>query len=46
MGGFEPGFLMDAVIFDAMDYKEIPYRFGTNLVSAVIKRGKLVIEKN
>lgn len=46
VGGFGPGFLMDAVIFDAMDYKEIPYRFGTNLVSAVIKRGKLVIEKN
>ncbi len=46
VGGFGPGFLMDAVIFDAVDYKEIPYRFGTNLVSAVIKRGKLVIEKN
>lgn len=45
-GGFAQGFIMDALIFDASDYKEIPYRFGTNLVITVVKRGKLVIKKN
>lgn len=46
VGGFDKGYLMDAVIFDAGDYKEIPYRFGINLVDTVIKRGKLVVSNN
>ncbi len=46
VGGLGKGFFMDVVVFDALDYKEIPYRFGTNLVDTVIKGGKVVVEKN
>lgn len=42
VGGFASGYLMDAIIFDAMDYNQIAYRFGTNLVHTVIKEGKIV----
>lgn len=45
-GGFEPGFAMDAVIFDTHDYMDVPYRFGINLVDVVIKAGKPVRSKN
>ncbi len=43
VGALAPGFLGDIVIFDAEDYREIPYRFGTNLVNTVIKRGTLAV---
>ena len=33
----------DAVVWDAQDYREIPYHYGVNLVINVIKSGKLVI---
>jgi imidazolonepropionase len=46
VGGIDRGFVMDVVVFDASDYREIPYRFGTNLVDTVIKRGEIVVEKN
>lgn len=46
IGGFAPGFAMDAVIFDTCDYKDVAYRFGTNLVNTVIKAGKVVKGKN
>ena len=45
VGGLLPGFQMDVVIFDSGDYREIPYRFGTNLVNTVIKRGKVVYHR-
>ncbi|MFQ5606731.1 MAG: imidazolonepropionase [Candidatus Zixiibacteriota bacterium] len=32
----------DVVIWDAQDYREIPYHYGVNLVSHVVKAGKLV----
>ncbi len=42
-GGLIPGFQADLVMLDAQDYREIPYRFGTNLVSTVIKGGSVVV---
>lgn len=46
VGGFAPGFVMDAVIFDTDNFNDIAYRFGTNLVNSVVKAGKLVVSKN
>ncbi|MBN1888441.1 MAG: imidazolonepropionase [Thermoflexales bacterium] len=42
-GSLEPGKLADALILDAPDYRHLGYRFGTNLVRSVVKRGELVI---
>lgn len=33
----------DVVLWDTADYREIPYRFGTNLVRGVWKRGERVV---
>ncbi len=44
-GGLYPGLPFDAVIFDADDYREIPYRFGANLVRTVVKAGKVVVRE-
>lgn len=41
-GALSPGFPADAVIFRASHYGEIPYRFGVNLVSTVVKNGRVV----
>ena len=38
-GSLEPGKQADLLVIDASDYREIPHRFGVNLVRAVIKRG-------
>lgn len=43
IGSLEAGKLADVVIFDAPSYLYLPYRFGTNLVSQVVKRGCLVM---
>ncbi|MGB9804418.1 imidazolonepropionase, partial [Desulfofundulus sp.] len=43
VGSLEVGKQADLVIFDAPDYQYLMYRFGTNLVEKVIKRGKLVV---
>lgn len=43
VGSIEAGKNADLVIFDAVDYRSIAYRFGTNLVQKVIKSGRLVI---
>jgi imidazolonepropionase len=42
-GGLSPGFWADAVIFDADDYREVAYRFGTSLVRTVVKGGRVVV---
>ncbi len=42
-GAIMPGFAADLVLFDACDYREIPYRFGTNSVHSVVKCGKMVV---
>jgi imidazolonepropionase len=43
IGSIEKGKQADIVIFDAPNYKYLPYRFGTNLVEKVIKKGRVVI---
>jgi imidazolonepropionase len=44
-GSLEAGKLADALILDVPDYRHLGYRFGTNLVRSVIKRGELAIDK-
>ena len=41
IGSLEPGKQADLIILSAPDYRHLGYRFGTNLVSTVIKKGKL-----
>ena len=42
IGNISKGYRADMVIFDAENYQMIPYYFGGNLVSSVIKNGKIV----
>jgi imidazolonepropionase len=42
IGSIEPGKQADLLILNVADYRHLGYRFGTNLVRAVIKRGKLL----
>lgn len=41
-GSIEKGKFADLVLFDTDNYKDIVYHFGVNLVSHVIKRGKVI----
>ncbi|MEE9552832.1 MAG: amidohydrolase family protein, partial [candidate division Zixibacteria bacterium] len=41
-GSLSPGKKADLVIWDAEDYREIPYHFGGNQVESVFKRGERV----
>jgi imidazolonepropionase len=41
VGSLDPGKDADIILLDVPDYRHLGYRFGTNLVSAVIKKGKL-----
>lgn len=43
VGTLEPGKLADILIWDAPDLDFILYRFGSNLVDIVIKKGKVVV---
>jgi imidazolonepropionase len=43
LGQLTPGRQADIAIWDMADYRELPYHYGVNLVTHVIKRGKLVI---
>ena len=42
LGTVEPGKQADFVIWDAPDFEMVCYRFGSNLVKHVIKKGRLV----
>jgi imidazolonepropionase len=44
VGSLEEGKKADALILDAPNHGFLGYRFGTNLVSKVIKEGKLVVD--
>jgi len=44
VGSLEPGKLADLVILDTDDYRMLAYRFGTNLVWRVVKRGAWNVE--
>jgi imidazolonepropionase len=43
IGSLEVGKKADIVIFDVPNYNFLPYKIGVNLVSKVIKNGKIVI---
>lgn len=40
VGSIEPGKQADLIVLSVPDYRHLGYRFGTNLVETVIKRGK------
>lgn len=44
IGSLEKGKIADLAIFDAPNFDYLAYRYGTNLVSRVIKNGRLVVE--
>jgi imidazolonepropionase len=41
VGSLEPGKQADLLILSVPDYRQLGYRFGTNLVRQVVKRGKV-----
>jgi len=41
VGSVEPGMQADLLILDVPDYRHLGYRFGTNLVKTVIKKGRI-----
>lgn len=43
IGQLAPGKQADIAIWDMSDYRELPYHYGVNLVTHVIKRGKVVV---
>lgn len=43
VGSLEAGKQADVIILDVPNHKMIPYHFGVNLVSRVVKKGKIVI---
>jgi imidazolonepropionase len=45
VGSLEPGKQADLVVFDCPDYRQIPYFFGVNHASVVIKSGRVVWDK-
>lgn len=42
IGSLETGKQADVLVLDAPDYRHLGYRFGTNLVETVVKRGQVV----
>ena len=46
IGSIEPGKQADLIILSVSDYRQIPYQFGTNLVSTIIKKGKTYTSRN
>jgi imidazolonepropionase len=43
IGQLAPEKQADIVIWDMADYRELPYHYGVNLVTRVVKRGKVVV---
>jgi imidazolonepropionase len=43
VGSLQPGKRADILILDATDYRRLAYEFGVNLVSTVIKEGRIVV---
>jgi len=41
IGSIEPGKQADLLILSVPDYRQLGYRFGTNLVRQVIKKGRV-----
>jgi imidazolonepropionase len=45
IGSLEPGKQADLLLLEPADYRHLGYRFGTNLVSAVMKSGRWVMSR-
>lgn len=45
VGSLTSGKLADVLIADLPDYRHLAYRFGANPIETVIKRGKVVVER-
>ena len=43
IGSLEEGKQADIIILDIPDYRHLGYRFGTNLVASVVKKGKKIV---
>jgi len=43
IGSLEPGKQADMILLDVPDYRHLGYRFGSNLVTTVVKKGKVVV---
>lgn len=46
VGSLTPGKQADLLIIEATDYRHLGYRFGTNLVRTVVKKGQIVIDRS
>ncbi len=46
IGSLEPGKQADILILNTNDYKNLVYYFGKNFTKTVIKRGKIIYERN
>ncbi|HET9941249.1 MAG TPA: imidazolonepropionase [Candidatus Eisenbacteria bacterium] len=44
IGRIQPGFQADFCLFDASDYRHIPYHYGHEHLHAVVKRGRVALE--
>jgi imidazolonepropionase len=45
IGAIAPGMQADLVLFEAPDFRYVPYHFGGDIVHAVIKKGRIVFSK-
>jgi imidazolonepropionase len=45
IGSLEPGKQADLLILEVDSYRHLGYRFGTNLVQRVIKKGKVTVDR-
>jgi imidazolonepropionase len=45
IGNLEPGKQADLILLDVSDYRHLGYRFGINLVSAVVKKGRIRLDR-
>jgi imidazolonepropionase len=45
IGSLEPGKQADLLLLDVGSYRHLGYRFGTNLVQTVVKKGRIVVDR-
>ena len=45
IGSLEPGKQADLLILEVDSYRHLGYRFGTNLVQRIVKKGKVAVER-
>lgn len=45
VGSLEAGKQADLLVLEVADYRQLGYRFGTNLVQLVVKKGQLVVDR-